>query len=46
MREVKRLTDNHVRNLETMIAMLREESAKQDMVIQKLMEVREFLYIR
>ena len=44
MREVKRLTDNHVRNLETMIAMLREESAKQDMVIQKLMKQGVFVY--
>ena len=44
MREVKRLTDNHVRNLETMITMLREESSKQDMVIQKLMKQGVFVY--
>ena len=44
IREVKRLTDNHVKNLETMIDMLRVESTKQDVVIQKLMKQGVFVY--
>lgn len=44
MREIKRLTDNHVHNLETMIDMQRAESRKQDAVIQNLMKHGVFVY--
>ena len=44
MREIKRLTDNHVHNLETMIDMQRAESGKQDAVIQNLMKQGVFVY--